>query len=558
MSSTSRNGGQMIVDSLVAHGADRVFCVPGESHLEVLDALYDVAADIDIVTCRHEHGAANMAEAHAKLTGRPGICLVTRGPGACNASIGVHTAFQDSTPMILLVGQVSRPHLGREAFQEVDYRQMFAPLAKGVDEIDEAGQVPAIMASSFQTALSGRPGPVVISMPEDMLGEVSDAAPVPPREVRRAVPAPEDMERLRDLLAQAQRPVMMIGGGGWDDEARAGISAFADAAGLPTCCSFRRHHLMDNASANFVGEIGVIPNPSLLARIKESDLFIVVGARLGEMTTQGYTLIDAPDPKQKLVHVHADAGELGHVFRPELAIHSGMVQFTRAVAAMGVNGDRWRDWAADARRDFERDTQPGSYAGDLDMGRVMEVLNDRLGTDAIVTVDGGNFCTWPQRFLDFGGGRLLLGPTSGAMGYAVPAAVAASITFPKRTAVAILGDGAFGMTGQELSTAVLYGARPLIIVGNNRMYGTIRMHQERHHSGRVVGTDLGELDFAALARAYGAHGERVAKTDDFEPAFDRAMASGKAALIELEVDPDLINTRTTLSAIRKSAARVTE
>ena len=544
----------MIVDSLLAHGADRVFCVPGESHLEVLDALHDVPDKIGVVTCRHEHGAANMAEAHAKLTGRPGICLVTRGPGACNASIGVHTAFQDSTPMILLIGQVSRPHLGREAFQEVDYRQMFAPLAKWVDQIEEPGQAPDLMARAFQTALSDRPGPVVLSLPVDMLGEVGDANPVPPREVRRAAPGPGDMERLRGLLAEAQRPVMMIGGGGWDDDARAGIAAFAEAAGLPTCCSFRRHDLMDNTDAYFVGEMGTIPNPSLIARIKESDLFIVVGARLGELTTQGYTLIDAPEPQQKLVHVHADENELGRVFRPTLAIHSGMAQFTAAAAAVSVNGDRWRDWAVNARRDFEKDTAPGSYDGELDMGRVMGLLNERLDKDAIVSVDGGAFSTWPQRFLDYGGGRRLLGPTSGAMGYAVPAAVAAQITEPDRMAVAFVGDGAFGMTGQEIATAVLYGARPLVLVGNNRMYGTIRIHQERHHSGRVIGTDLGELDFAALARAYGAHGETVDKTDDFEPALDRAMASGKAALIELRVDPDLINTRTTLTAIRRSAA----
>lgn len=456
--------------------------------------------------------------------------------------------------MILLIGQVSRPHLGREAFQEVDYRQMFAPLAKWVDQIEEPGQAPDLMARAFQTALSDRPGPVVLSLPVDMLGEVGDANPVPPREVRRAAPGPGDMERLRGLLAEAQRPVMMIGGGGWDDDARAGIAAFAEAAGLPTCCSFRRHDLMDNTDAYFVGEMGSIPNPSLIARIKESDLFIVVGARLGELTTQGYTLIDAPEPQQKLVHVHADENELGHVFRPTLAIHSGMAQFTAAAAAVSVNGDRWRDWAVDARRDFEKDTAPGSYDGELDMGRVMGLLNERLGKDAIVSVDGGNFSTWPQRFLDYGGGRRLLGPTSGAMGYAVPAAVAAQITEPDRMAVAFVGDGAFGMTGQEIATAVLYGARPLVLVGNNRMYGTIRMHQERHHSGRVVGTDLGELDFAALARAYGAHGETVDKTDDFEPALERAMASGKAALIELRLDPDLINTRTTLTAIRRSAA----
>ena len=554
MTATSRNGGQSIVESLMAHGADRVFCVPGESHLEVLDALHDVSGDIGVVTCRHERGAANMAEAHAKLTGRPGICLVTRGPGACNASIGVHTAFQDSTPMILLIGQVSRPHLGREAFQEVDYRQMFAPLAKWVDQIEEPGQASDLMARAFQTALSGRPGPVVLSLPEDMLGETSEAEPEPPRQVLRAAPAPEDMEKLRGLLAEAQRPVMMIGGGGWDDGARAGIAAFAGAGGLPTCCSFRRHDLLDNACANFVGEVGVIPNPSLIARINESDLLMVVGARLGELTTQGYTLIEAPEPIQKLVHVHADARELGRVFRPALAIHSGMAQFTDAAAEMVVDGSRWRHWAEDARRDFEDDTVPGSYDGDLDMGRVMGLLNERLGKDAIVSVDGGNFNTWPQRFLDYGGGRRLLGPTSGAMGYAVPAAVAAGITEPDRMAVAFVGDGAFGMTGQEIATAVLYGARPLVLVGNNRMYGTIRMHQERHHAGRVVGTDLGELDFSGLARAYGAHGETVDKTDEFAPALERAMASGKAAVIELRVDPDLINTRTTLTAIRRAAA----
>ncbi len=551
-----RTGGRLIADALRVHGVETVFCVPGESYLEIMDALYDLSNEIALISCRHEHGAANMAEAYGKLTGRPGVCMVTRGPGACNASIGAHTAFQDSTPMVLLVGQVRRGHMGREAFQEVEFRHMYAPLAKWVTQVERAEQLPEAMARAFRTAVSGRPGPVVLALPEDMLSEAADVADGAAYRCVRAHPDPADLERLRRLLAGAERPVMIVGGGGWTDEARDGILAFAEAHGLPTCCSFRRHDLFDNTHACFVGELGLGPNPALVKRVKEADVLLVVGARLGEMTTQGYTIVEAPTPRQTLIHVHASAEELGRVFEPALAIQSGMAEFVEAARALtAVDGTRWRDWAAEARRDYEDSRRPPAFDGALDLGRVMTELGERLSPDAIVTVDAGNFSGWVQRYLAFGGGRRFLGPTSGAMGYGVPAAVAAKIAWPGRMVVGCVGDGGFGMTGQELLTAVLYGVNPVILVFNNAMYGTIRMHQERDHPGRVIGTDLASPDFAALAVAYGAHGETVARTEDFAPAFERALGSGKAALIELRMDPDVINTRTTLTALRERAAK---
>ena len=551
-----RTGGRLIADALRVHGVETVFCVPGESYLEIMDALYDLSNEIALISCRHEHGAANMAEAYGKLTGRPGVCMVTRGPGACNASIGAHTAFQDSTPMVLLIGQVRRGHMGREAFQEVEFRHMYAPLAKWVTQVERAEQLPEAMARAFRTAVSGRPGPVVLALPEDMLSEAADVADGAAYRCVRAHPDPADLERLRRLLAGAERPVMIVGGGGWTDEARDGILAFAEAHGLPTCCSFRRHDLFDNTHACFVGELGLGPNPALVKRVKEADVLLVVGARLGEMTTQGYTIVEAPTPRQSLIHVHASAEELGRVFEPALAIQSGMAEFVEAARALtAVDGTRWREWAAAARRDYEDNRRPPAFDGALDLGRVMTELNERLSPDAIVTVDAGNFSGWAQRYLAFGGGRRFLGATSGAMGYGVPAAVAAKIAMPERMVVACVGDGGFGMTGQELLTAVLYGVNPVILVFNNAMYGTIRMHQERDHPGRVIGTDLASPDFAALAVAYGAHGEVVARTEDFAPAFERALGSGKAALIELRMDPDVINTRTTLTALRERAAK---
>jgi acetolactate synthase-1/2/3 large subunit len=555
--SDAKSGGHLIVDALRAHGTDAVFCVPGESYLAVLDGFVDTLDETRVITCRHEHGAANMAEAHAKLTGRTGVCLVTRGPGACNASIGVHTAFQDSTPMILLVGQVQRAFAGREAVQEVDFERMFAPLAKWAAQIETAADVPETMARAFLVANSGRPGPVVLALPEDMLRETSDAAPVAPRAIAKARPGGADMERLRRMLIDAERPFMIVGGGGWTPEARRRIQAFAEAVGVPVCCSFRRHHLFDNASPVFVGEMGIGADPALVERFKGADLVVAVGARLGQVTTQNYTLLDAPKPAQSLVHVHADADELDRVFSAELCIHAGMDEFTEAAAGLApVDAAPRRAWTEAARADYEAGHAAPDYGGALDLGRVMTELDRLLPADAVVTVDAGNFSGWPQRFLTFGGDRMLLGATSGAMGYAVPAAIAAKVAAPARVVVACVGDGGFGMTGQELATAALHKVAPLVLLFNNRMFGTIRMHQERQHPDRAIATALENPDFAALAETFGGHGEVIARTEQFVAAFERALASGRASVLELRMDPDVITTRTTLSAIRSRAERV--
>lgn len=556
MTQATKTGGKLIVDALLSHGADAVFCVPGESHLEVLDGLHDVADRVKLITCRHEHGAAFMAESYAKLTGKPGVCLVTRGPGACNASIGVHTAFQDSTPMLLLIGQVARPHIGREAFQEVDFERMFAPLAKAAEQVNDAGQAPEIIARAYRTMVSDRPGSVVLALPEDMQREASDAAGEGPFQAIHASPGASDMEQLRKLLDNSERPLMMVGGGGWNDNARRRILDFAETNGLPACASFRCHDIIDNRHSCYVGEVAISPDPALVARVKDCDLLLVVGARLGEITTQGYTLIDLPTSKQTLVHVYPGADELGRVFQPSVAIHSAVSAFAAAAADMEpVEWGHRARWCEEARRDYLENKKPPSVNGPLDMGRVMVELDALLPDDSVVSVDAGNFSGWPQRFLTFGPSRRLLGATSGAMGYSVPAAVAAKIARPESTVVGMAGDGGFAMTGQELATAALYGATPLILVANNRMYGTIRMHQERRHPGRVIGTALSDIDFAGLAPAYGAHGERVERTEDFAPAYQRALASGKPALIELITDPEIINTRTTLSATREAALK---
>ena len=550
----SRTGARILVEALRVHGVELAFCVAGESYIDILDALYDCREAIRLITCRHEASAANMAEAYGKLTSRPGVCLVTRGPGACHAAIGLHTAYQDSTPLLLLVGQIPRGHQEREAFQEIDYRRMFGELAKWVAQIDQAERVPEMIHHALHTAVSGRPGPVVLALPEDMLGERSTVADGGPYRPARPHPGRQDMEALRRLLAAAERPLMLLGGGGWSDAACFEIAAFAEANGLPVCCGFRRHDLFDNTDSNFAGELGIAPNPKLIRRIEEADLLLVVGARLGEVTTQGYTILGVPEPGRTLIHVHAGAEELGRVFRPALAVLSGMPEFAAAAAALEpVDGDRWRAWTEAARRDYLENLAPRPYEGAFDPGRAMLWLRERLPPDAIVTVDAGNFSGWPQRFLQFRRPGRLLGPTSGAMGYSVPAGVSASLVHPGRMVVSFVGDGSFLMGAHELATAVGHGAKPIILVFNNGMYGTIRMHQERLHPDRVIATDLTNPDFAALARAYGAYGERVERTEDFAPAFDAAAAAEGPAVLELAIDPELITTRTTLSAIRDQA-----
>lgn len=557
---TLRTGGKVLVDQLLVHGADMAFCVPGESYLEVLDALHDAAPRIKLINARHEAGAANMAEAYGKLTGRPGICLVTRGPGACHAAVGVHTAYQDSTPTILLVGQVGRDAMDREAFQEIDYRQMFGPVAKWAAQIDRADRVPEYMSRAFHVATSGRPGPVVLALPEDMLTEQVAVADAEPYMAVQPAASPADLPELRRLLESAERPLMLLGGPGWTDEACRQIVAFAEANNLPVAVSFRRQDVFDNTSAVYAGDLGTSGPPPLIRRAKEADLLLAVGARLGEMTTQGYTIMDAPEPRQRLVHVHADAGELGRVYRPSLAIQSSSVAFAALAATMApVDGRRWDAWTKQARADYLATLEPTPYNGALDVGRALADLRDKLPRDMIVTVDAGNHTGWPQRYLVYRRPGRQVGPTSGAMAYSVPAAVAAKLVHPERLVLCFVGDGGFMMSGQEMSTAVQYGANVIAVVANNRMYGTIRMHQEREHPGRVVGTDLTNPDFAAFGRALGCHAETVTRTDEFAPALERAINSGKPAVIEMRTDPNLVTTRTTITALREAAlARVKE
>jgi acetolactate synthase-1/2/3 large subunit len=549
------SGGQLVVGCLKAHRVEMAFSVAGESYLEILDALYD-APEIHLVTCRQEGGAAFMAEAYGKLTGTPGVLLVTRGPGACNASIGIHTAFQDSTPMIVLVGQVARHQIDREAFQEVDFRKMYAPLAKWVTQIDLAERIPELLSQAFQVATSGRPGPVVVALPEDMLRDMAQVAPVGPYRAVRAHPGATDLAELRRLLAAAERPLVLVGGSGWSDAACADIARFLAANNLPACCSFRRQDIVDNRLGNYLGDLGTGAAPSLVARVKAADLVLAIGARIGEITSQSYTLMGIPDPGKTLVHIHPAAEELGRVFRPTLAIQSGMPEIAAAVAALEpISNPRWAEWRRGARADYEAGLQPTKLTDSpaLDLGRIMTWLRERLPDDAIITSDAGNFSGWPNRFLQYRRPGRQLGPTSGAMGYGVPAAVAAKLARPNSIVVGFVGDGGFLMTGQELATSLAEGPGPIVLVFNNAMYGTIRMHQERRFPGRVSGTNLKNPDFTALARAYGAFSAQIARTEEFAPAFEEAVAARRAAVIELLMDPEIITTRTTLSALRRQA-----
>jgi len=549
-----RSGAQVLIDQLRIHGADTIFGVPGESYLAALDALYAQRNSLRYIICRQEGGAANMAEAYGKLTGKPGIAFVTRGPGATNASIGLHTGFQDSTPMILLVGQVARETTDREAFQEIDYRHMFGPMAKWVTQIEDARRIPELISHAFHTAMNGRPGPVVIALPEDMLTDEVEVADAGPYRVARGAPSSDDMAELRKLLEQAERPVVIVGGGGWSADACRDMRAFIEANGLPVCASFRNQDLFDNRHPNYVGDLGVGVGPALGKRLKASDLIIAVGPRLGEATTGGYTLFDLPIPRQKLVHVHAGAEELGRVYQATLPINSGMANFAAAAKAMKpVDGKKWAASVKDGHAEYLDNIKPGPLPGSVNMGEVVAWLNKRLPDDAIVTNGAGNYAAFLHRFFQYRGFKTQLAPTSGAMGYGVPAAVAAKIAQPNRMVVSLAGDGCFLMNGQEFATAVQHGANVVIVVVDNGMFGTIRMHQEREYPTRVHGTELKNPDFAAYARAFGGHGETVERTADFEAAFERALGAGKPAIVHVKTDPEALTSRITLTQLREQS-----
>ena len=551
-----RSGGQILVEQLKIHGTDLAFCVPGESYLPVLDALYENREAIRLITCRHESAAANMAEVYGKLTGRPGICFVTRGPGATNASIGVHTAFQDSTPMILFIGQVGSDFVEREAFQEIDYRRMFGQMAKWVAQIDRADRVPEFIARAYQVATSGRMGPVVLALPEDMLSVTAEIPDARAWQRVETSPGAQALARLSSMLSSAERPFLIVGGSGWDSHACAHLQQFAETQNVPVGCAFRFQDLFDNAHPNYAGDVGIGINSRLAQRIKAADLVIALGPRLGEMTTSGYTLIDPLGAAQRLVHIHAGAEELGRVYQADLMINATMAAMAATLAAM----PRVTNASADANvREANADYQAWQarkiIPGAVQMWDVMQHLDSVLPHDAIVTNGAGNYATWVHRFYRYRGFRTQIAPTSGAMGYGVPAAVAAKAVHPHRVVVAFAGDGCFLMTGQELATAVQYQLNVIFIVVNNNMYGTIRMHQEREFPGHVYGTALTNPDFAAYARAFGASGEVVVDTAEFAPAFARALTAGRPALIELRIDPEAISPNTTLQAIRDAALK---
>ena len=550
-----RTGGQILVDQLRIHGADMAFGVPGESYLAVLDALHD--SPVRYIICRQEGGAAMMAEAYGKLTGRPGICMVTRGPGATNASAGVHIAAQDSTPMILLIGQIARHMRDREAFQEIDYRQMFRGIAKWVTEIDDPARIPEIMARAFHTACSGRPGPVVIGLPEDMLTDRTAAADAPPFQPVQAHPSVEDMARLQRLLSSARRPLAILGGGGWTPQAVRDIRKFIEDFNLPTAVSFRRQDLLDNRSACYVGHAGVSLKPPLADRIKAADLLILIGTRLGEASSMGYELLGIPKPNQVLVHVHASGEEIGAVYATDLSIHAGAAPFARASLRLKpINNDRWAGLTEAMRREYLASLEPKDVPGRVNFGEVVAHLSEHLPDDAIITNGAGNYCVWVNQYYQYRGYKTQLAPTSGSMGYGTPAAVAAKLVHPEREVVAFAGDGCLLMTGQEMATSAQYGAKVIWIIANNGMYGTIRMHQERDYPTRVSGTDLANPDFSELARAYGGYGEVVETTEDFPAAFERARSKKTFALLDCRLDPEAITPTMTIESLRTAARPV--
>jgi acetolactate synthase-1/2/3 large subunit len=546
----TRSGGRILVDALRVHGVDRLFCVPGESYLDVLDALYDTP-QIAVVVAKHEGAAANMAEADGKLTGRPGICFVTRGPGATHASVGVHTAYQDSTPMILFVGQVQRNVRGREAFQEVEFRQMFPALAKWVAEIESADRIPEYVLRAFQVATAGRPGPVVLVLPEDVLVEQSPAPDTQPFRPTEAVPSDADLALVRDELERATQPLLIVGGSCWSDEGCAALTRFAEANALPVLASFRRQDLIDNDHGCYAGHLSLGMPPHLQQRVKAADLIVALGTRLGDINTMTYSLLRPPRVAARLVHVHAEPTELNRVYQADLAIAaSPSLAAIRFAALEPVGTPRWKAWTESARQEYEtfiKMPQAGPRCG-VDLAVVIRHLAAHLPANAIVANGAGNFTVWVHRFFTYRQPRTELAPTSGSMGYGFPASIAASLRHPDRVTVCVAGDGDFLMYPQELATAAQYGARIIVLVVNNGMYGTIRMHQDRRFPGRVSGTELAGPDFVALAKSFGAHAERVETTDAFASAFERACAAGRSAVLELVTDPGQITPDRRLSA----------
>jgi acetolactate synthase-1/2/3 large subunit len=551
MAKNTRNGGHLLVECLLALGARHSFGVPGESYLAVLDALHDTAGRLDFTLCRQEGGAAFMAAAYGKLTGRPGICWVTRGPGATNAAIGVHTAMQDSAPMILFVGQVGTDMKGREAFQELDYRAVFGTMVKWAVEIDQVDRIPEIVARAWKTAVTGRPGPVVVALPEDMLTDVTEVAALSgPGDYPEPEPGAESVTRARAMLAGAKRPLLLYGGCNWTDAGRAALQEFACGSDIPVVSVFRYQDQFDNHAPVFCGEAGVGMVPNVRRLLAEADVILAVNNRFGENSTDGYTVFDLPEPRQCLIHVHGSDLELGKVYQPELGIQAGPNAFVRALNAGGpVTGD-WAAWRTEARAGYEAGFDLPDLPSPVDMGKVTAYLREVLPEDAIITNGAGNFAIWSGRFLKYGAAMRLLAPQSGAMGYGIPAAIAAKVMHPERRVVCFAGDGDFQMTSQELATAAQAGAQPVILILNNGIYGTIRAHQERIYPERVSGTDMVNPDFSALARAYGFHGERVERTEDFADAFARACASPTGAVLDLVISPEALTPRVTLSQMR--------
>lgn len=550
-----RTASQLIVHSLENQGVDIVFQVPGESFLPLLDSLSE--SKVRTITCRHEAGAANMAEAYGKITGRPGVCIVTRGPGACHASVGIHTARQDSTPMVLFVGLVDRPLQGREAFQEIDLAAMFGWTAKWVCEVRDADRLPETIHRAWQTAMSGRPGPVVLGLPEDMLSDLTVAVDADRVDLAEVSAPDGEVERALDLLRTARKPMVIVGGSRWSDEASRLLEAFSEAWDLPVCVTFRRQDRIDNRHSSYVGDLAFAPDPFLVEAMRAADVILALGTRLGDLTTGGYKLLKPPRPDQKLIHVYPDPSELGRLYTADVAVVADPARFLASSAKATPPVNTWRAWTATLQAAFTASLEPATCPGALDMNVVIQELSVKLSPSDIITLDAGNFAQWVQRYYPFKGFRTQIGPTGGAMGYGIPAGVAAALVCPGRRVVTFVGDGGFMMTSNEMATAVQYRANLVIIVVNNGMFGTIRAHQERRFPGRPHGTDLVNPDFVAMAEAIGFAAFRVSKTNDISAKFDLALKNDGPALVELVLDSEAISTRTSLSNIRETAQILT-